>query len=277
MKTEIVIQLHQSFEESAQKEESTGVEFWFARDLQRLLGYSQWRNFEPIIKKGITACKNSKQNSEDHFARARKMVPIGSGAEKEIDDYALTRYACYLIAQNGDPRKEEIAFAQSYFAFQTRKMEVVEKRIREIERLDARKKLTESEKQLSGIIFERLKSNESFAKIRSQGDAALFGGLSTQQMKKRLGVPQSRALADFLPTISIKAKDFANEITAFKIQSGNLRTEGKISQEHITSNRRVRKTLTDSGIVPESLPPEEDVKKLERRLGSEKKKLESND
>ncbi len=277
MKTEIVIQLHQSFEESAQKEKTTGVEFWFARDLQRLLGYSQWRNFEQIIKKGITACENSKQNSEDHFARARKMVPIGSGAEKEIDDYALTRYACYLIAQNGDPRKEEIAFAQSYFALQTRKMEVVEKRIREIERLDARKKLTDSEKQLSGIIFERLKSNESFAKIRSQGDAALFGGLSTQQMKKRLGIPQSRALADFLPTISIKAKDFANEITAFKIQSENLRTEGKISREHITSNRRVRKTLTESGIVPENLPPEEDVKKLERRLGSEKKKLESND
>ena len=275
MKNEIIIKLHQNFDQSAHTEDATGLEFWFARDLQKLLGYSQWRNFEPIVQKAMEACKNAKQDPNDHFARARKPIVGGKGAVQEVDDYALTRYACYLIAQNGDPRKEEIAFAQSYFAFQTRKMEIIEKRIQEIERLDARQKLTESEKQFSGIIFERLQSNESFAIIKSKGDEALFGGLSTRQMKDKLGVPKSRALADFLPTLTIKAKDFANEITSFKIIEQDHRTEEKISREHTTSNRRVRKTLLDSGIVPEKLPPEEDVNKLKRRLSSEKKKLQN--
>ena len=274
MKNEIIIKLHQNFDQSAHTEDETGLEFWFARDLQKLLGYSQWRNFEPIVQKAMESCKNSKQDPNDHFARARKPIVGGKGAVQEVTDYALTRYACYLIAQNGDPRKEEIAFAQSYFAFQTRKMEIIEKRIQEIERLDARQKLTESEKQLSGIIFERLQSNESFAIIKSKGDEALFGGLSTRQMKDKLGVPKSRALADFLPTITIKAKDFANEITSFKIIEQDHQTEEKISREHTTSNRRVRKTLLDSGIVPEKLPPEEDVNKLKRRLSSEKKKIQ---
>ena len=204
--------------------------------------------------------------------RARKMVDIGSGAQKEIDEIALTRYACYLIAQNGDPRKTEIAFAQSYFAVQTRKMELVEKRLEDMERLQARKKLSETEKQLSGIIFERLRDNQCFGRIRSKGDTVLFGGISTQDMKKRLGAPDSRPLADFLPTITIKAKDFASEITNFNIKAENLRNEEAITTEHVRSNRRVRKTLIDSGIVPEKLPPAEDVKKLQRRLESEHKK-----
>ena len=277
MDKQIIHQLHSDFERYAHTyessgDETSGVEYWFARDLQKLLGYAQWRNFEPVIEKAIAACAGAGENPDDHFARARKMVDIGSGAQKEVDEIALTRYACYLIAQNGDPRKTEIAFAQSYFAVQTRKMELVEKRLEEIERLEARKKLSESEKQLSGIIFERLQDEKSFGRIRSKGDSALFGGLSTQEMKKRLGTPGSRPLADFLPTITIKAKDFASEITNFNIKAENLRSEETITSEHVRSNQRVRQTLLDSGIAPEKLPPAEDVKKLARRLESEQKK-----
>jgi DNA-damage-inducible protein D len=272
MDKKIVHQLHGDFERCANTDEATGVEYWFARDLQKLLGYTQWRNFEPVIEKAIAACRTAGENPNDHFARARKMIETAKTAQREVDEVALTRYACYLIAQNGDPRKTEIAFAQSYFAVQTRKMELVEKRLEEVERLEARKKLSESEKQLSGIIFERLRDNQSFGRIRSKGDVALFGGLSTQDMKKRLGTPDSRPLADFLPTITIKAKDFASEITNFNIKAENLRSEDTITTEHVRNNRRVRQTLIESGIVPEKLPPAEDVKKLERRLDSERKK-----
>jgi len=272
MDKKIIHQLHADFERCAHTDKASGVEYWFARDLQKLLGYTQWRNFEPVIEKAITACITAGENPDDHFARARKMIETGKTAQREVDEIALTRYACYLIAQNGDPRKTEVAFAQSYFAVQTRKMELVEKRLEEIERLEARKKLSESEKQLSGIIFERLRDNQSFGRIRSKGDTALFGGLSTQDMKKRLGTPESRPLADFLPTITIKAKDFASEITNFNIKAENLRSEDTITTEHVRNNRRVRQTLIDSGIVPEKLPPAEDVKKLERRLGAEHKK-----
>jgi DNA-damage-inducible protein D len=275
MDKKIVYQLHADFEQAVQKDEMTGIEYWLARDLQKLLGYTQWRSFEKVIKKTIVACQNAGQNPDDHFARARKMVNIGSGAKTEVDEIALTRYACYLIAQNGDPRKQEIAFAQSYFAVQTRKMEIVEKRLEEAERIRARKKLTETEKQLSGVIFERVGDNQSFGRIRSKGDAALFGGLSTAEMKEKLSVPNSRPLADFLPTITIKAKDFAGEITNFNIKAENLRTENSISEEHVRNNSRVRKTLIDSGIVPEQLSPAEDIKKLERRLSSETKKRTS--
>ena len=201
------------------------------------------------------------------------MVDIGSGAQRELEDIALSRYACYLIAQNGDPSKEPIAFAQTYFAVQTRKMEVIEQRLAEVERLTARKKLTESERQLSGIIFERLADNQSFARIRSKGDQALFGGITTQDMKDRLGVAKGRPLADFLPTITIKAKDFANEITTFNIKKDDLQTERDITEEHVKNNRDVRKALTDRGIVPERLPAAEDIKKVERRVQSEQKKL----
>ncbi len=273
MKKELIVQLHTSFEQCMRTETEGGTEFWLARDLQSLLGYAHWRNFEPVIEKAKTACENSGKIAADHFAQARKMVDLGSGAQREIEDVMLSRYACYLIAQNGDPTKEPVAFAQTYFAVQTRKMEVIEKRLEEMERLEARKKLTTSEKQLSGIIFERLEDNQSFARIRSKGDQALFGGMSTQDMKDRLGVPKSRPLADFLPVITIKAKDFANEITNFNIKKDDLRTEPTITKEHIKNNKDVRKLLTDRGIVPEKLPSAEDLKMVERRVQSEQKKL----
>jgi DNA-damage-inducible protein D len=273
MKKELIAELHQNFEQIVRISEDSEVEFCFARDLQIVLGYAQWRNFEAIIQKAITACANAGYDPSDHFANTRKMVPLGSGAEREIEDIALTRYACYLIAQNGDPSKDQIAFAQTYFAVQTRKQEIIEQRLADVERLDARKKLTTSEKALSGIIFQRLHNNQSFARIRSKGDNALFGGKSTQDMKSSLKVPKSRPLADFLPTITIKAKDFANEITNFNIKRDNLASEQSITREHVKNNSDVRKILTDRNIRPESLPPSEDIKKLERRVKSEEKKL----
>jgi DNA-damage-inducible protein D len=273
MKKEHIVQLHTSFEQRMKTETESGMEFWLARDLQELLGYAQWRNFDQVIEKAKISCINSGYDVEDHFADVSKMVEVGSGAQRKIDDVMLSRYACYLIAQNGDPNKDQIAFAQTYFAVQTRKMEVIEQRLVEMERLGARKKLTQSEKQLSGIIFERLGDGQSFARIRSKGDQALFGGQTTQDMKDRLGIPKNRALADFLPTITIKAKDFANEITNFNIKKDDLHTEATISHEHVKNNRDIRKVLTDRGIVPERLPPAEDIKKVERRVQSEEKKL----
>ncbi len=269
----IVVRLHCSFEEMVRKHPDSGTEFWCARDLQMLLGYANWRNFAKVIDKAITACQTAGYDPKDHFADISKMVDVGSGATREIQDIALTRYACYLIAQNGDPSKEEIAFAQTYFAVQTRKQEIIEKRLAEAERVSARQKLTHSEKELSGIIFDRLRENESFGRIRSKGDLALFGGRTTQDMKKKLAVPESRPLADFLPTITIKAKDFANEITNFNIKQNGLRAELPITDEHVKNNAEVRRLLVDRGIVPEALPPAEDVKKVARRLASEQKKL----
>jgi len=273
MKSEIVAQLHASFEKLVQHETESGTEFWLARDLQILLGYAKWDNFAKVIEKAKTSCRNSGYDVSDHFLDVGKMVQIGSEAQREVEDVALTRYACYLIAQNGDPAKDPIAFAQTYFAVQTRKQEVIEQRLAEMERLGARKKLTDSERQLSGIIFDRLADNQSFARIRSKGDQALFGGQTTQDMKNRLGVPKSRPLSDFLPTITIKAKDFANEITNFNIKKDDLETESAITKEHVKNNKDVRKVLTDRGIVPEKLPPAEDIKKIERRVESEAKKL----
>jgi len=275
MKKETLIQLHTAFEGSVQTVEDDGAEYWLARDLQGLLGYSQWRSFAAVIEKAITSCINSMYEPGNHFARVRKLVDVGSGAKREIEDVALTRYACYLIAQNGDPSKDQVAFAQTYFAVQTRKQEIIEKRIADAERLSARRKLTLSEKQLSGIIFERLAENQSFGRIRSKGDKALFGGKTTRQMKDRLDVPKSRPLADFLPTITIKAKDFANEITSFNINRDDLRIETKITDEHIKNNQEVRNLLLKRNIRPEELPPAEDAKKIERRFASEQKKLAS--
>lgn len=273
MDREIIGRLRSSFEDMVRADPASGAEFWCARDLQFLLDYARWENFAKVIDKAVTSCKNSGSDPSHHFLEITKMVDVGSGAKREIDDIALTRYACYLIAQNGDPSKDPIAFAQTYFAVQTRKQEIIERRLAEAERVSARRKLTRSEKELSGIVFDRLRDNESFARIRSKGDTALFGGRTTQDMKARLSVPKGRPLADFLPTITIKAKDFANEITNFNIKERELRSEPGITDEHIKNNREVRRVLVDRGIVPEKLPAAEDVKKVERRLASERKRL----
>jgi DNA-damage-inducible protein D len=271
MHRDLITKLFRSFEDIAHREGDT--EFWLARELQELLGYTQWRNFEQVIAKARDACAPAGLPPTDHFADVGKMVDLGSGSQRRIEDVALTRYAAYLIAMNGDPRKEAIAFAQTYFAVQTRRQELIESRLLEIERLEARRRLTASEKELSGVIFERLREHESFARIRSKGDAALFGGWTTRDMKKNLGVPEPRALADFLPTITIKAKDLANEMTAHNVKAHDLRSEGAITQDHVANNRALRGALGERGIRPEELPAAEDVKKLERRLQAEQKKL----
>lgn len=271
MKKEIVKQLHQAFESIIQQENK--IEFWYARDLQKLLGYEKWDNFLKVIEKAKSACLHSKNRVLDHFADIGKMVLLGSGSQRKIDDIKLTRYACYLVAQNGDSAKTEIAFAQTYFAVQTRKQEIIEKRLSEIERLQAREKLSRSEKILSNVIFERGVDSAGFAKIRSKGDKALFGGFSTQQMKYKLSVPDNRALADFLPTITIKAKDFANEITTFNTARDNLQGETSITKEHVKNNIDVRNLLIRKNIRPENLPAAEDVKKVGRKIKMAQKEL----
>ena len=270
MKKELVQTLTDTFEGHAQQTE-TGVEYWLARDIQHLLGYTEWRNFALVISKAQTACELSGHLPPDHFVDVNKTIAMPKGASKDVPDIMLTRYACYLIAQNGDPRKAEIAFAQTYFAVQTRKAELIEQRMLDAERLQARRKLTETEKELSQVIYEQTGGDQDFALIRSKGDRALFGK-STQAMKAQWKVPDSRPLADFAPTILLKAKDFAAEITIFNARQHQMDREGQISNEHITNNQAVRKTLLERGIRPESLPPEEDVKKVERRLQSEDKK-----
>ena len=270
MKTEVIHSLTTSFEGHAQQTDG-GIEFWLARDIQHLLGYAKWDNFLNVVSKAKTACEVSGHAVADHFADVGKMVDLGSGSQREVDDLMLTRYACYLIAQNGDPKKQEIAFAQTYFAVQTRRAELIEQRLLDAERISARKKLTTTEKELSDVIFEQAGNNQDFALIRSKGDQALFGK-STQTMKAQWKVPDTRPLADFAPTIILKAKDFATEITIFNARQHQLGSERAISKEHITNNEAVRKTLLERGIRPESLPPAEDVKKVERRLLSEDKK-----
>jgi DNA-damage-inducible protein D len=273
---ETIVKLNKSFEESAYEQD--GIEYWLARELQILLGYSDWRNFINAVEKAKESCKTTGEAVLDHFVDVTKMVKIGSGAERKQDDIMLTRYACYLIAQNGDPKKEQIAFAQSYFAIQTRKQELLEERIRLNERLQAREKLAATETELSKNIYERGVDNKGFANIRSKGDWALFGGLNTSNMKKKLGIPENRPLADFLPTITITAKQLATEITNFNVKQHDLKGESRITFEHVKNNKDVRGLLGKSGIKPEQLPAEEDIKKLERRVksadkGIEKKKL----
>lgn len=270
MKTEQVQMLTETFEGHAQQTEG-GVEYWLARDVQHLLGYTKWENFLNVVNKAKTACEVSGHDIGNHFPDVRKMVDLGSGSQRDIDDIMLTRYACYLIAQNGDPRKPEIAFAQTYFAVQTRKAELIEQRLLEAERVQARRKLSATEKELSLVIYEQTGGNQDFALIRSKGDQALFGK-STQAMKAQWKVPESRPLADFAPTILLKAKDFATEITIFNARQHQMDSERAISSEHITNNQAVRNTLLQRGIRPESLPPAEDVKKVERRIQSDDKK-----
>jgi len=253
MQRDTIIKLKKSFEDYAS--EVDGTEFWLARDLQSLLDYEEWRNFFNVIDKAKISCEKSGQRVEDHFVEVNKTIPMPKGASKDIDDLMLTRYACYLIAQNGDPRKEQIAFAQSYFAVQTRKQEIIEERITLIERLNARHKLVASETELSKLIYERGVDEDGFARIRSKGDEALFGGLSTAAMKNSLNIPRNRPMADFLPTITITAKNLATEITNFSVKRDQLEGELPITKEHVRNNIDVRKLLSRRGIKPEELLP----------------------
>jgi len=271
MEKETIIKLNKSFEECSYIQD--GIDYWLARELQELLGYADWRNFLNAVDKAKESCKTTGEEVSDHFVDVTKTIPMPKGAAKNVSDIMLTRYACYLIAQNGDPKKEQIAFAQSYFAIQTRKQELLEERIQLMERLQAREKLAATETELSQNIYERGVDNKGFANIRSKGDWALFGGHNTSAMKRKLGIAENRPLADFLPTITITAKQLATEITNFNVKKNDLKGESRITSEHVKNNSDIRTLLGKSGIKPEQLPAEEDIKKLERRVKSADKEI----
>lgn len=271
MKKELIAELFQQFEKAAYHYKE--MECWSARDLQEIFHYSEWRNFLKVIDKARISCKAAGEAVSDHFVEINKMIGLAKGAQREVDDVALTRYACYLIAQNGDPSKPSVAFAQTYFAVQTRKQEIIEQRLLDVARVSARQKLSKSEKKLSAILYERGVDHMGFAVIKSKGDKALFGGFDTAGMKRKLGVPSTKPLADFLPTLTIRAKDFANELTSHNVAEKNLKGEKPIGKEHVDNNTAVREILMERGIKPEDLPPAEDVKKVNRRLASEQKKI----
>ncbi|HUR65244.1 MAG TPA: DNA damage-inducible protein D [Chitinophagaceae bacterium] len=271
MKKEQIAELFDQFEQACYI--YNGIECWSARELQVFFNYKDWRNFLKVIDKAKAACENSGVAVSDHFVDINKMINLAKGAQREVEDIALTRYACYLIAQNGDASKNEIAFAQTYFAVQTRKQEIIEQRLLDVARVAAREKLSKSEKKLSGIIYERGVDDKGFAVIRSKGDQALFGGFTTNDMKRQLMVPDTRPLADFLPTLTIKAKDFATELTSHNVTEKDLKGESAISKEHIDNNSAVRKMLIERGVKPEQLPAAEDLKKVQRRLEGDEKKV----
>lgn len=270
MKKELIAELFTQLENASYNYK--GIECWSARELQPILGYLRWENFTNAIEKAKKSCENAGEEVTHHFRDFTKMIDLAKGAKREINDIALTRYACYLIAQNGDTSKQAIAFAQTYFAVQTRKQEIIEQRLLDIARIAAREKLSKSEKKLSGIIYERGVDDKGFAIIRSKGDQALFGGFSTNDMKRKLAVPATRPLADFLPTLTIKAKDFATELTSHNVIDKNLKGETAISKEHVDNNLAVRKILKERGVRPEQLPAVEDIKKVQRKLVNEEKK-----
>ena len=271
MEKDTILKLNKRFEEYAYEQD--GIEYWLARELQELLGYADWRNFLNAINKAKESCETTGEGVSDHFVDVNKTIQMPKGASKEVPDFMLTRYACYLIAQNGDPKKEQIAFAQSYFAIQTRKQELLEERIHLMERLQAREKLAATETELSKTIYERGVDNAGFARIRSKGDWAMFGGYNTSDMKRKLGIKENRPLADFLPTITITAKQLATEITNFNVKKNDLKGEGNICSEHVKNNKDVRALLGKSGIKPEELLAEEDIKKLERKVKSLDKEI----